>query len=446
MFKRVLVATDFSAHADNMLGCIAQIPGMEEILLVHVINGTSPETANGFLGNSHPSPRELATVSLEEKRQFLERTTGVVVSQRVIEAQSGDIAGAIVRLAHTENIPLIVMGGRGKGLLSGFILGSVSEGVIQRSNTDVLIMHFHGSKNPGEAGLEKFCRNVFSHVLCPVDFSRPSGKTLAYAKSLGFIRHMTLLHVVDTKVSGPDPSWRIEASRQKLAAIEADLVKNGIRAESIIRQGSPAREIARLAGELDVSLIMIARRGKSDYIKNIPIGGVAAEVAMHTERSLFIVNPYISLNILVKELEPREFCQAEQVWISYHQQTADPSIDRVFGVFIEGTLVAAARCRRHPDGLEVDAVYTPDHYRGRGYARMVVRALVDACGNEPLYMHSTLELVGFYGTFGFVEIGEEELPFSIRDRFSFANGDLNGANVSPMKRVPPDHPKKTDGG
>ena len=39
MFKRVLVATDFSAHADTMLGCIGQIPGMEEILLVHVING-----------------------------------------------------------------------------------------------------------------------------------------------------------------------------------------------------------------------------------------------------------------------------------------------------------------------------------------------------------------------------------------------------------------------
>ena len=40
MFKRVLVATDFSAHADYTLKCIGQIPGMEEILLVHVIHGT----------------------------------------------------------------------------------------------------------------------------------------------------------------------------------------------------------------------------------------------------------------------------------------------------------------------------------------------------------------------------------------------------------------------
>jgi nucleotide-binding universal stress UspA family protein/GNAT superfamily N-acetyltransferase len=443
MFKRVLVATDFSAHADTMLGCIGQIPGMEEILLVHVINGTSPDARNGLFRNSHPSPRELATVSLEEKRQFLEQMTGVVVSQRIIEAQFGDIANAIVHLAHTENIPLIVMGGRGKGLLSGFILGSVSEGVIQRSNTDVLIMHFRGLKNPGEAGLEKFCRNVFSHVLCPVDFSRPSEKTLEYAKSLGFIRHMTLLHVVNEHVSGPDRTGYIKECQQKLALIEADLAKKGIRTESVIRQGSPARETARLAEELDVSLIIIARRGQSDYIKNIPIGGIAAGVAMHAERPLFIVNPHISLNVLVKELEVWEFSQAELVWLSYHQQKADPSRDRVFGVFIEGTLVAAARCRRHPDGLEVDAVYIPDLYRGRGYARMVVRELVNACGNEPLYMHSTLDLVGFYGTFGFVEIGEQELPLSIRERFSFAHGDLKGANVSPMKRVPPSHPSET---
>ena len=78
------------------------------------------------------------------------------------------------------------------------------------------------------AGLEKFCRNVFSHVLCPVDFSKPSEKTLEYAKRLGFIRHMTLLHVVNGKGSGPDRSAGIEECQKKLAAIETDLVQSGI--------------------------------------------------------------------------------------------------------------------------------------------------------------------------------------------------------------------------
>ena len=137
---------------------------------------------------------------------------------------------------------------------------------------------------------------------------------------------------------------------------------------------------------------------------------------------------------MAKELLKDDFSRAEELWLGYHQQKADPSTDRVFGVFAENTLVAAARCKRHSDGLEVDAVYTPDDYRGRGYARMVVKALVDACGNEPLYMHATLDLIRFYGTFGFTEIGEHELPRSIMERFSFANGDLDGANVQPMYR------------
>lgn len=103
------------------------------------------------------------------------------------------------------------------------------------------------------------------------------------------------------------------------------------------------------------------------------------------------MNSHISLSVSVKELKKDEFFRAEELWLGYHQQKADPKTDRVFGVSAKNTLVAAARCRQHSNGLEVDAVYVPDDFRGRGYARMVVKALVDNCGNEPLYSirHST---------------------------------------------------------
>jgi N-acetylglutamate synthase-like GNAT family acetyltransferase len=76
----------------------------------------------------------------------------------------------------------------------------------------------------------------------------------------------------------------------------------------------------------------------------------------------------------------------------------------------------------------------PDDYRDRGYARKAVQELVDWCGSEPLYMHSTLDLVKFYASFGFEQIPESALPKSIKERFNFAEGELKGANVSPMKR------------
>lgn len=138
-----------------------------------------------------------------------------------------------------------------------------------------------------------------------------------------------------------------------------------------------------------------------------------------------------------RELLSAEFPLANEIWLDYHQTKGNPVTDRIFAAFAGGRIVSVARCRRHPDGLEVDAVFTPVEHRGQGYANLTVGALVEACGHDTLYMHSVLNLTGFYQKFGFREIPEDELPPTIRERFAFAGGQLEGANVCPMKRDPP---------
>ncbi|MEI7433075.1 MAG: GNAT family N-acetyltransferase [Methanomicrobiales archaeon] len=90
--------------------------------------------------------------------------------------------------------------------------------------------------------------------------------------------------------------------------------------------------------------------------------------------------------------------------------------------------------RLYPDGHEVDGVFTLEEFRGRGLARLVVQTLIDACGHEELYMHSTLQLISFYKTFGFVPIPEDQLPKMIRERFLFCFGEMAGCNICPMRR------------
>jgi len=90
----------------------------------------------------------------------------------------------------------------------------------------------------------------------------------------------------------------------------------------------------------------------------------------------------------VREIRRDEFPLADEVWIGYHETKGDPDADRIFGAFYEGSLISLARCKRHPDGYEVDGVYTPPEHRGHGYAKKVVGALVEACHNDLLYMHS----------------------------------------------------------
>ncbi|MCX6700050.1 MAG: hypothetical protein NTV68_09005 [Methanomicrobiales archaeon] len=63
------------------------------------------------------------------------------------------------------------------------------------------------------------------------------------------------------------------------------------------------------------------------------------------------------------------------VWYHYHQQEANPAENRIFGTFVDGTNCLPLRwCRLHPDGHEVDGVFTWEEFRGLGLARIVVQA------------------------------------------------------------------------
>jgi len=136
----------------------------------------------------------------------------------------------------------------------------------------------------------------------------------------------------------------------------------------------------------------------------------------------------------VRELRSAEFSAADEVWREYRGMVGDPGRDRIFAVFLAGKIVSLARCRRHPDGLEVDGVFTPDACRNKGYARMVMSALVVACHNDDLYMYAVESLAGFYAGFGFISIPERDLPPGIRERYTWAAGNMEGAEVRPMFR------------
>jgi len=423
MFKRVLVATDFSRHADRVLECIGEIPGMEEIILLHVCPVERDRT-------------EISPALLLEQKEHLLSPLGIPVRSLIVRSEHGDIVRGITGAAVRERASLIVMAARGRNLLRTLVLGSVSKGVIETSMTDVLVLHFRGEDAPDKEGLEKYCLNIFSKILCPVDFSKPTADVLAFLSGLPHIREVILLHVLPAPAPGENRDEQKAQAAAKLEHMKTALNQVTNRVNTVVRQGDPAAEIAAYADKEDISLILIPRYGSRDYATAIPLGRIVSGVAGRVRHPILIRYPRIHLEVEAREISVGEFDLAEKVWLGYHQQKADRNTDRIFGVFVEGVLAAVARCRRHPDCLEVDGVFVDEQYRNRGYAKIAVMALVDACGTEPLYMHSTLPLVTFYGSFGFSLISEKELPEGIRTRFDFAGGNLEGANVTPMRRNP----------
>lgn len=178
------------------------------------------------------------------------------------------------------------------------------------------------------------------------------------------------------------------------------------------------------------------------FIIHVPPGGYRIE-GTSEEAPPLPVSPVSSRHpakhstgATVRELTSLEFSLAETLWKDYHNTKGDIKTDRVFASFYNGQAVSIARCKRHIDGFELDGVFTPVSKRGHGFANAVIWGLVEACGQDTLYMHSVWDLTKFYGNYGFVPIAEKELPPSIRERFAWAQGEMEGANVRPMRRDP----------
>lgn len=72
-----------------------------------------------------------------------------------------------------------------------------------------------------------------------------------------------------------------------------------------------------------------------------------------------------------------------------------------------------------PGARSISRVVTSPEVRGQGWARRLLSAIIDVCGDGPLTLNAQSHLVGFYGSFGFtpngpqfVEDGIEHTPMS----------------------------------
>ena len=178
MFEKVLLPTDFSADSQRVLGYVKDIPGVREVILLHVVDATR-QSVKGW---THGPEIENAKILLEENRQVLEKSgvkAEVAIETIVNTIMQGDIPLTILEKADTENVSLIMMGARGKNTIQEILLGSVSASVIRNATCPVLLMRFPPDSRAGDKRPD-----LFSRVLVPVDFSGPSRFTLSLLKDL----------------------------------------------------------------------------------------------------------------------------------------------------------------------------------------------------------------------------------------------------------------------
>lgn len=405
VFTKVLIPTDFSAASMVMTERITEIPGLREVVLFHARRSAGPPP----------------DASLIRRMQESMQQQGLMVTVVVAEDDGTDVPERILRAAADTGTGLIAMGVRDQGLLRNLFSGNVAAAVLRDARlVHLLIVPQSGGGRPP----------LFANLLVPTDLTATAPEVRSVLKDRAGDGTAMLLHVIEPGHAGTE-----QETGDRLALLRKDLLPTEREVHVLVRTGDPARTICAVADEINASAVVIPRIGKRDAAGSAPLGSVTRAVAGCVKSPVLVLAIPISLKIETRELRREEFPLAEEIWFDYHQLKADPETDRIFGVFADGTLVSVARCRRHPDGYEVDGVFTPVRFRGRGYARRAMDALVEACQHDTLYMHSVRNLVGFYGAYGFVSIPESDLPPTIRSRFAFALGEMEGANVQPMRRA-----------
>jgi hypothetical protein len=125
--------------------------------------------------SSHQAHIENARIQLEQEKDFPEHL-GLIVKRTVDVISGGDISTAILTEAGCENISSIIIGSRGKGLVKGLPLGSVSADILRNGKTHLLILRHSLAGELEGAVFSRFCPGIFTRILFPTDFFRTCPK------------------------------------------------------------------------------------------------------------------------------------------------------------------------------------------------------------------------------------------------------------------------------
>lgn len=279
MFEKILVPTDFSRYSQNVLECISELPGHRDVVLLNVIHRTP-------ISRSWDPASEVENANeMIEKQKLYLQSLRFNVKTRVETIMEGDPAKVIQKVADEENASLIVMGARGKGRVRGLLLGSVSKNVLVYGRTNLLLMRYKVLE--GE-NLGRFCRSLFSKIICPTDFSQPARDVISFVSKLEGVGEMDLQYVVASGESDEQIDAEIREAGAKLNDISKEIARPNLKVKVHVQVGNAPEEISKLADMEDASLIAMSSHGRG-WLEQLTVGSTTYETARISNRPVLIV-------------------------------------------------------------------------------------------------------------------------------------------------------------
>lgn len=273
----ILCPVDFSEVSAHALGQAIVLAGWyhAKITVLHICAPALPAVSESY-GVSMPAD-VMEPAKIQRLQEAARSFAGPAIdAKRQVEVivDVGHPAQQILARASALGPDMIVMGTHGASGVQRFMLGSVTEKVLRKSNWPVLTVP---PRAHAPAPLP------FTSILCPVDFSDSSLSALEWTWSLAQESQaaVTLLHVIEWPWEEPPAphleelpagearklaQFRRELETRSLAILES-LVPLNVRARrpaaSLIRHGKAHREVLAAAAACRADLIVMGVHGRN---------------------------------------------------------------------------------------------------------------------------------------------------------------------------------------
>lgn len=304
---RILVADDRSKDAQGAISLLLRIgvPQRSDVFLLHVSElQTWPmfSTQGRAFGVQQQIDllREQATQkALASLRTVQEQFVSAGLRAHPIVAEGLPVEEILSAIDRHE-IDLAVLGSRGLSAAKRFLLGSVSDHVLNNAPCSLLISR-------GRPGRTARSTRGRLRVLVAVDASAQARAAVQFLQSLTLPQPtvVTLFHVIDKRASlGPQvlgldrlqstgllkeaAHVSKELGLSLLEGIQDQLAQSDWDVNTRLVTGHPAEEIIKAAAKCKAHLIVLGARGMSK-IDRLLLGSVSRKVAHHAPCSVLIV-------------------------------------------------------------------------------------------------------------------------------------------------------------
>lgn len=268
VYKRILVTTDFSTHAQYAVERAIHFAqfNQAELTCLHVIDPSGAE---------EDSEQELIKKAEHTWATSLERIANQYPVQFVI--QKGRVPDQIIRYISDYDMDLVFIGAHGTYYLNDYILGTNAEAVVKLSSIPVQLIR----KKPSF---------TYQRILVSTDFSEVSKKAVETAYQAYPHAEFLLLHVADVWYGKKADNDMIQSLHKKLIDFlrTCDVDESRFAAKFI--GGYPADDISKFAADWGAQLVVLGTCGHS-LLHYILIGRVSERLIRINTTDMLITPP-----------------------------------------------------------------------------------------------------------------------------------------------------------